>query len=111
MGHKALLAEDTSMWGEVGAGRRRKATGIQVVGEKTGHVGAMKLGRPWWRSKAMRHHRLFGNWVVTCSLDGSSDPESWLQSYSFDCFCSFALRITCRDKGERRVGEGTPNFQ
>lgn len=64
------------MWGEVGAGRRRKATSIQVVGEKTGHVGAMKLGRPWWRSKAMRHHRLFGNWVVTCSLDGSSDQKA-----------------------------------
>lgn len=42
--------------------------GIKVVGEKTGNVGAMILGRPWWHSEAMRDHWLFGNWVVACSM-------------------------------------------
>lgn len=46
MGCRALLAEETNIcvWG-VGAQKRRKVAGIQVVGEKTGIVGAVKLGR------------------------------------------------------------------
>lgn len=49
------------MCGGVGAHKRRKMTGIQVVGEKTGNVVAVKLGRLWWRSKAMKDRLLFGN--------------------------------------------------